>query len=284
VIDFADVLQQTYMQHALLAGIMVGLACPAIGVYVVLRRLSLIGDGLGHLSFAGVAAGWLVGVSPLFGAAIFAVAGALGIERLRAWRRESGDLGLAIIFYTGIALGVVLTSLGRRMNANLFSYLFGSILTVSEADLILIAVAAIAVLVVLALLSKELLAVVYDEDVARVSGLPVAALNYLILVLAALTVVAALRVVGILLVAGLLVIPVAASLQVARSFRATLGYAAGFGVTSVLVGLVAAYVFDLAPGGSILLAAILMFLAAGAVHRAAGGRGPSRRPSQPSTS
>lgn len=260
------------MQRAIVAGILVGLVCPAIGVYVVLRRLSLIGDGLGHLSFAGIAAGWLAGIAPLLGAAIFAVAGALGIERLRTWRRDSADLSLAIIFYAGIALGVVLTGLARRMNVNLFGYLFGSILTVSEADLVLIAIAALTVLAALALFSKELLAVTYDEDVARASGLPVSALNYLVLVLAALTVVAALRVVGILLVAGLLVIPVAASLQIARSFRATLLYATGFGVASVLLGLVSAFLLDLAPGGSIVLAAILLFLLAGAAQRLSAAR------------
>ena len=260
-------LQQTYLQRAIVAGVLVGLICPAIGVYLVLRRLSLIGDGLGHVSLAGVTAGWLAGVPPLLSAGLFAAAGGLGIERLRATRREQGDLALAIVFYGGIALGVVLAGLGRRMNVNFFAYLFGSILTVTEQDLVVIALAGVLVLGILLLLSKELMAVTFDEELALVAGLPVRALNYLLVLLAAITVVAALPVVGTLLVAGLLVIPVAASLQLARSFRATVLTAMAFGVTSVLLGLVASYALDLAPGGAIVLAAILVFLGASFVAR-----------------
>lgn len=275
--DFLAVLEQGYMQRAILAGLLVGLTCPAIGLFLVLRRLSLIGDGLGHVSFAGVAAGWLIGIHPLISAAIFAVAGALGIERLRAWHREHGDLGLAIIFYAGIALGVVLTSLSRRLTVNLLGYLFGSILTVGDLDLIIIGAAGGLVLIALFLLGKELFALALDEDVARVSGIPATALNYLIVLLAALTVVAALRVVGILLVAGMLVIPVAASLQLARSFRATQVLALGFGVASVLIGLIASYFLDLAPGGAIVLTAVLIFLLAATVGRLRPGVSPTPR-------
>ncbi len=263
------------MQRALLAGLVVGATCPVIGVYLVLRRLSLIGDGLGHVSFAGVAAGWLAGVYPLLSAAMFAILGAVAIERLRSWRREYGDLALAMVFYSGIALGVVLTSLSRRMNVSLFGYLFGSILTVTQLDLIVISVAGGSVLAILTLLHKELFTLAYDEDLARVSGLPTGFLNYLVVILTAVTVVAALRVVGILLVAGLLVIPVSASLQLARSFRATLTYAILFGVLSVLLGLLAAYVFDLAPGGAIILTAVLTFLLATSVRGVGARRGVS---------
>lgn len=265
--QFIDALGQGYMQRAILAGLVVGVVCPAIGVYLVLRRLSLIGDGLGHASFAGVAGAWLFGIYPLLGAAVFALLGAVVIERLRSWRRDYGDLALAIVFYSGIALGVVLTGLSRRMNANLFGYLFGSILTVTRLDLLVIVTTGVAVLALLTLVRGELFALAYDEDLARVSGLPVSALNYLVVVLAAATVVAALRVVGILLVAGMLVIPVAASLQVARSFRQTMLYAVVFGVASVLAGLFGSYMLDLAPGGAIVLAAVLSFLAASLAGR-----------------
>ncbi len=267
-----EAIGQGYMQRAILAGLVVGVVCPAVGVYLVLRRLSLVGDGLGHASFAGVAGAWLLGIYPLLGAAVFAVLGAVGIERLRSWRREYGDLALAIVFYSGIALGVVLTSLSRRMSANLFGYLFGSILTVTSLDLLVISVTGAAVLAVLMLVRGELFALAYDEDLARVSGLPVGALNYLVVVLAAVTVVAALRVVGILLVAGMLVIPVAASLQLARSFRQTMIYAVAFGVVSVLGGLLSSYLLDLAPGGTIVLAAVLGFLAAALGRRAGSHR------------
>ena len=246
----------------MIAGLLVGLICPAIGVYLVLRRLSLIGDGLGHVSLAGVSASWLAGLPPLGGAGVFATVGAILIERLRVARREHGDMALAVVFYGGIALGVVLAGLGRRMNASFFAYLFGSVLTVTESDLVIIAAAGFGVVATLLVLSKELLAITFDEELARVSGLPVPALNYLVVFLAAITVVAALPVVGTLLVAGLLVIPVAASLQVARSFRTTVLAAMAFGVASVLLGLMISYTLDLAPGGAIVLTSIGLFLLA----------------------
>ncbi len=229
-----EALQQSYFQRALIAGLLVGVICPAIGVYLVLP---------------------------------------IAIERLRAARREHGDMALAVVFYGGIALGVVLAGLGRRMNASFFAYLFGSILTVTESDLVIIGASGFVVVAALALFSKELLAVTFDEELARVSGLPVQALNYLVVFLAAITVVAALPVVGTLLVAGLLVIPVAASLQIARSFHTTLLAAMAFGAVSALLGLVISYTLDLAPGGAIVLTAIGLFLLAslaGRVH--VGGR------------
>lgn len=253
-------LELEFMRLALATGAIVGVLAPAVGFFLVQRQLSLIGDGIGHVAFAGVAAGWLVGIYPLISAAILAVLGALGIERMRSWRRDYGDLSLAIVFYSGIALGVVLTSLSRRLTVALLGYLFGSILTVTETDLLIIGAASAAVLIAVWLFGKEMFAVAYDEDIARVSGLPVTWLNYLIVFLAAITVVASLRVVGILLVAGMLVIPVAAALQIARSFTAALTLAVGFGITSVLAGLAAAYALDLAPGGAIVSTAILIFV------------------------
>ncbi|MSQ14999.1 MAG: metal ABC transporter permease [Dehalococcoidia bacterium] len=268
--EFIDVLQQGYMQRAIMAGLLVGVTCPAIGLYLVLRRLSLIGDGFGHLSFAGVAAGWLWGIYPLFTAAAFAMLGAIVIEKLRTWRREYSDLALAIVFYSGIALGVVFAGLSRHLNVNLLGYLFGSILTVSDFDLLVIGGASILVLATLSLLEKEFFALAYDEDGARVAGLPVTVLNHLVLLLAALTVVAALRVVGIVLVAGLLVIPVAASLQLGRGFRGTRTWAMVFGGGSALLGLMASYLLDIAPGGTIILTSILVFIVAGAAREIAG--------------
>jgi zinc transport system permease protein len=263
--DFLDVLQQSYFQRAIVASAIVGLTCPAIGVFLVLRRLSLIGDGIGHVSFAGVTAAFMGGFAPLLGAGIFTVLGALGIERLRSWRRDHGDLALAIVFYGALALGVVLASAARRLNAGVIGYLFGSVLTVTDEDLLLVAAASGGVLLVLALVWRTLFAVTYDEELARAAGLPVVALNYGIMLLTAVTVVASLRVVGTLLVAGLLVIPVAVALQIARGFRQALALAMGFGLLSSLLGLLVAYHFDLAPSGTVVLTAIALFLLAGIV-------------------
>ena len=257
--DIIFALSQDYMQRALIASIIVGISCPIVGLYLVLRRLSLIGDGLGHAAFAGVAAAWLAGINPLLGAAIFAIAGALGVERLRSWRREHGDLALAIVFYSGIALGVVLTSLARRMNLSLFTYLFGSILTITNTDLLIIGITGACVIVLVIMLYKELFTLTYDEDIAKVSGLPVNLLNYLIVLLGAITVVSALRVVGVLLVAGMLVIPVASALQIARSFKQASIYSICFGLASTILGLAFSYILDLAPGGAIVLTAVILF-------------------------
>ncbi|MGH9286132.1 MAG: metal ABC transporter permease, partial [Acidimicrobiales bacterium] len=250
-----------YMQLALAAGLVVGTCAPLIGAFLVQKRLSLMGDGIGHVAFAGVAAGFLTGVSPLWTALVTAVAGALAIEWLRLRRRASGDLALAVFFYTGIAGGVVLTGLAGSLDAGVLSYLFGSILTVTPADTATIAALGAGILATVGLLWRALFAVILDEDAARVAGLPVDGFSLGLAALAAVTVVAAMRVVGVLLVAALMVLPVGAAQRVARSFRSTLLWAMAIGAASVVVGLVAARAFGLAPGATIVLVAAAAFLA-----------------------
>jgi zinc transport system permease protein len=213
---------------------------------------------------------------------VVAVVGAVGIERLRARGRTSGDLALALFFYGGIAAGVVLTGLAASLNANILSYLFGSILTVTAADVwTVIALGAIIVSTV-AVTGRALFSVVVDEESARVGGVPVDAVNTILAALTALTVVAAMRVVGLLLVAALMVLPVATSQLVARSFRSTVTGAVAVGVGSVVLGLAAARAWGLAPGGSIVLVATLgfaaTFLATGAWHRRAAAPAESALP------
>jgi zinc transport system permease protein len=249
-----------YMQLALLAGIVVGACAPLIGAFLVEKRMSLLGDGLGHVAFAGVAAGLLLDVWPIWTALVAAVIGAVSIEWLRAHGRASGDLALALCFYGGIALAVVLVSRASGGNSiNVLPYLFGSILTVTWGDVrVIIALGAVIVFTV-AIAGRALFAIVLDEESARVSGLPVDALNTLLAALTAVTVVAAMRVVGVLLVAALMVVPVATSRLLAPSFASTLAGAAAVGVASVVAGLVAARQWELAPGGAIVLTAVAMF-------------------------
>ncbi|MDQ1444960.1 MAG: zinc transport system permease protein [Acidimicrobiaceae bacterium] len=242
-----------YMQLALVAGLAVGATAPLIGAFLVQKRLSLLGDGMGHLAFAGVAAGLLLGVWPVPIALAVAVAGAVAIERLRRGGRTSGDLALALVFYSGIAAGVVLAGRSGSFNASILGYLFGSVLTVSNADAITVVVLGLAVLIVLAVMGRVLFAVVLDEESARVAGLPVDGVNTLLAVLAAVTVVAAMRVVGVLLVAAMMVLPVAASQVVASSFRRAVTLAMAIGVGAVVVGLGLARVWALPPGGTIVL-------------------------------
>jgi zinc transport system permease protein len=263
-----------YMQLALVAGLLVGGTAPLVGTFVVQRRLSLLGDGLGHLAFAGVAAALLVGAAPVPVALGVAGAGALAIERLRASGRVTGDLALALFFYGGLAAGAVLAgrAAATGRSVNVVPYLFGSILTVTPTDVLLVAGLAAVIAATVALAGRALLAVALDEDAARVSGLPVDALNGAVAVLAAGVVVAAMQVVGLLLVAALMVLPVAAARRVARSFRSTVWISAAVGVGSVVVGLVAARAGDLAPGGMIVLCSAASFALSGLAGRRAGPR------------
>lgn len=254
-----------YMQLALLAGIVVGGCAPLIGTFLVQKRLSLLGDGIGHVAFAGVAAGLLLDVWPIWTALAAALGGAVGIEWLRSRGRASGDLALALFFYSGIAGGVVLTGLAGSLNAGVLTYLFGSILTVSSDDAVTIVVLGILTVALIARLWRALFAVVLDEEAARVAGLPVDALNLLLAALAAITVVAAMRVVGVLLVAAMMVLPVGTAQRLAGSFRMTLVVSSVAGVVSAITGLGAARAWALAPGGTIVLVAAVLFVASALV-------------------
>jgi zinc transport system permease protein len=257
-----------YMQLALVAGVVVGAGAPLIGTFLVQKRLSLLGDGIGHVAFAGVAAGLLLGVWPVWTALVAAVGGAVGIEWLRTRGKASGDLALALFFYTGIAGGIVLSGLAGSLNAGILSYLFGSILTVSAGDAWTIVVLGLVILAVVGRTWRALFSIVLDEEAARVAGLPVDRLNLLLAALAAVTVVAGMRVVGILLVAALMVLPVGAAQRLATSFRSTLFVGAGLGGFAAIAGLAAARVWGLAPGGTIVLVASAVF----AVASLLGGR------------
>jgi zinc transport system permease protein len=273
--------EREYMQLALVAGLVVGACAPLMGTFLVHKRLSLMGDGVGHVAFAGVAAGLLLDVWPVWTALVAAVVGAVAVEWLRSRGRASGDLALALLFYSGIAGGVVLTGLAGSLDAGTLTYLFGSILTVEAVDAWTVAGLGAVLLVTVAVAWRPLLAVVLDEEAARVAGLPVDRLNLLLAALTAVTVVVGMRVVGVLLVAALMVLPVGTAQRVARSFRSTLVLAAATGATSAVVGLAVARQWSLAPGGTIVLVAAGLFLAtalgAGRVRRpalAAGHRLP----------
>lgn len=265
-----DLLQYDFMQRALIAGMLVGLICPSIGVFLILRRQSLIGDGLGHIAFAGVAAGWMMGIYPVLSATVVTVLSALGIEALRARRPAYADMMLAIFFYSGIAVAIILSSMTKSNNVNLISYLFGSIVTVSENDVKTIAGLAAVVLGVLSYIFKELVFITFDEEAAKVSGLPVKKINTILAVLTALTVSVSMRIVGILLVSALMVIPVAASLQLSRSFRSTLINAIIISEISVLVGLLVSFAANLATGGTIVITAVTIFISAFAFKQISG--------------
>jgi zinc transport system permease protein len=247
------------MHRAFAAGAITALICPVIGVFLVPRRLSLIADSLSHVALAGVALGLLLGVSPVLGALAVTVGGAVGMERLRARGALQGDAALAVFLSGGFALAVVLISLARGFNADLFAILFGSILTVSPTDVWLIAGLGTVVGVTIGTFYRQLLAITLNEDLARTSGIPVAGLNLLLTVLTALTTVVAMRMVGVLLVSAMIVIPTLTGFGLGRSFRQATLIAVATALTSMVTGLIAAYYLRLAAGGAVVLTALVIF-------------------------
>ena len=264
-----SLLTYDFMVRALLGALFTGLAAPAVGTYLVQRRLSLMGDGIGHIAVTGVALGLLTGTSPTITAVVVAVIGAAVIELIRTSGRTSGDVALALLFYGGIAGGVLLTGLAGQSAATLNTYLFGSITTISPTDVWVTAGLALVVVAVAVGLSPQLFAVAQDQEFARVAGLDVRFYNLLVSVMAAVTVTVAMRTVGLLLVSALMVVPVATSQQVARTFRATLVGAMVLGMLAALGGVVLSAVIvvgdaqqGVAPGPTIVLLALACFAAA----------------------
>ncbi|WP_327591167.1 metal ABC transporter permease [Nonomuraea sp. NBC_00507] len=259
-----ELLQEQLFQLALIAALLVGLCAPAVGTFIVQRRLALLGDGIGHVALTGVALGFLTGSAPVLTAVLVSVAGAVAIELVRARGRTSGDVALALLFYGGIAGGVMLMAIAPGgSNAKLNSYLFGAIASVTPQDIWIIAALAVAVIGVVVIFGRELFVLCQDEEMARASGLPVRFLSLLIAVTAALTVVIAMRVVGLLLVSALMVIPVATSQQLTRGFRTTMALAMLFGVLASVGGLLASTVSTkVPPGAAIVLLALAGFVLA----------------------
>ncbi|GAA1903569.1 metal ABC transporter permease [Streptomyces durmitorensis] len=256
-----EIFQTEFMQRALIAAVLVGITAPAIGIYLVQRRQALMGDGIGHIAMTGVGLGFLLNSSPVWMATLIAVVGAVTMELIRAYGKTRGDIALAMLFYGGMAGGVLLINLSDTgSNANLSSYLFGSLSTVSDSDVTAICLLAAFVVLVTVGLRKQLFAVSQDEEFARVTGLPVRALNLLIAVTAAVTVTVAMRVVGLLLVSALMVVPVAAAQQITRSFKVTFILSVVIGTAVTLSGTVTSYYEDVPPGATIVLMAIGVFV------------------------
>src|SRR5262245_63441830 len=257
------IFEYDFMIRALVGALLAGLSAPALGTYLVQRRLALIGDGIGHIALTGVGLALLTGTAPVFVAVVVSAAGAVAVELVRERGKASGDIALALLFYGGISGGVFLVTLSSdKTNANLMAYLFGSPLTTSRGDLVVMAVLGALVLAVTLVLRPWLFAICHDEEYARVSGLPVRALNLLLAVTTAVTVTVAMRAVGLLLVSALMVVPVATAQQLTRGFRSTMAAAMVVGLASAGVGIWFAGTYDTAPGATIVLVAIAGFLAA----------------------
>lgn len=272
-----DVLALDFMRRALIAAVLVGLTAPSVGIYLVQRRMSLIGDGMGHIALTGVGIGLLMGQAPILAALGVAVVGAVAVELVRVRGRTSSDIALSLLFYGGIAGGVVLVSKASSgLPVNLDAYLFGAITTTSRNDLILFAILAAVVLGVSFGLSRLLFACANDEEYARASGLPVLVVNVVLAVMTAVTVVVAMRVVGLLLVSALMIVPVALAQLVRGSFASTLALATAVGVVVSAGGVLGSYYANLPSGGAIVLLAIGLFAVVAAGRGLVSKRGPLR--------
>ena len=281
---YSEMLQSPLMQRALIVAVLVGLSAPVIGTYLVQRGLALLGDGIGHIALTGVALGWIAGaaanVSPhdawaVPGAIVVSVLGAILIELIRSYGRTRGDVALAILFYGGIAGGVILIKFAGGTTTNLTSYLFGSIATVSVRDAWFTIVLAAVILIIGLGLRGPLFALCHDEEFARSMGLPTGALNVLVAVVAALTVSVSMRVVGALLVSAVMIVPVAVAQLVSHSFARTMRLAMGIGVAACVSGLTITYFVAASPGAMIVVLLVglyaLVALVGGAVRLAGAG-------------
>jgi zinc transport system permease protein len=249
-----------FMQRALQAALLIGIAAPAVGIYLVQRRQALMGDGIGHVALTGVALGFLFSTNPVWMAVLVSMLGAVAMELVRASGRARGDIALAMLFYGGMAGGVMIINLAPGgSTAKLTTYLFGSVTTVSGSDITAIFILSGFVLVVAFGLRRQLFSVCQDEEFARVTGLPVRTLNLLLAVTAAATVTVAMRVVGLLLVSALMVIPVVAAQQLTRGFAATLSLSVAIGVLVSVSGTITSYQADVPPGATIVLIALGLF-------------------------
>lgn len=262
------ILQYEFMQRAVIAGVIIGLISPVVGVFLVVRRLSLLADALAHVTLSGVAAGLLLHksfpalqtVNPLYFGMGFSLTASVFVEQLRRLYRSYQELAIPIILSGGIGLGVVLISAGDGFNVDVAGYLFGSILAVSSAELQAIFVVGLLVLVMIGLFYKELFALSFDEESAILTGIPRRWVNLLFSLVVAMVITASIRVVGILLVSGLITLPVAASLQIAHSFKQALFWSVLFGQIAVFCGLTAAFYLDWASGGTIILVSVTILL------------------------
>lgn len=261
ILEILQFLEFSFVQRALIAGVAVAIICSIIGLFLVLRRHSLFGDALSHMAFGGIAIGMYTNVYPIWTAFIVSILAALAITKLRQSTNIPPDSAVAVLLSSGLALGVVLVSLSDGFSIDLFSFLFGSILLVSVEDTLMILVIAVTILSIVLILYRKLLYITFDEEQAKVSGLQVTKLNYLFIVLAGITVIASMRLVGILLISSLIVIPTITAIMFGKGFRKTALFSVSISVLSVVTGIIISYMLNLAPGGTIVLVSVVIFIA-----------------------
>ncbi len=259
-ISILDLLGYTYFQNALLGGIIAAAACAAVGLILILKKEAMIGDGIAHTAFGGIALGLLLGINPLLTALGVSVLAVLGISYMRRKNVAPSDSAIAVMLALGFSFGLIVISIAGGFNVDLFSYLFGSILTIDQADLLVVSLLGIIVLLFLGFFRRELLSLVFDEEDSRVMGIPTNTLSLAFDLLVATTIVLSIKVIGTVLVVALLVLPGLSALQLSLSFRKTILTAVTFSITSTILGILFSATFDLATSGLIVFVAVLLFL------------------------
>lgn len=257
-----EFLQYAFMQRSFVAGILIAVVCSVIGNFLVMRRMALIGDGLAHIAFGGLTIGLALRLYPLWTALGIAVVSVIIINEVRSRAKLYGETAIGVLFSAGLAIGAVMLSKTKGLSVDVFSYLFGSLLTVTSQDIYIILGLGVLILLIIGILYKELLFIAFDEESATASGIPVKILDIILLSATAVTVVISMQVVGILLVSSLIFIPTVTALQFANGFKKTLVYSIFASVASVIVGLIGSYYLDAAAGGMIVLTSICFFVVA----------------------
>ena len=255
-----EALSYGFVQKALIAGVAVALICSFMGTFLVLRRYALFGDGIAHVGFGGVAVGLFLGVYPLWSAFVVCIAGALGLQKLRQSTKISGDAAIAVVLVSGLALGVILVSSAGGFSVNMFSFLFGSILLISNEDTMMILGISAGIIGTLVVLQKQFFQMTFDEEQAKLAGLPVTLLNYAFVVLASVTVVTSMRLVGILLISALIVLPNITAMMFGKGFKKTLGISMLISVASVVSGIILSYYYNIAPSGTIVMITVAILI------------------------
>lgn len=254
-----EILSFGFMQRAIISGIAIAILCSVVGLFLVLRRYSLFGDAIAHSSFGGIALGLMAGVYPLWTAYGVSLVSALIITRIKDRFNISGDASVAVLLSSGIAVGLVIIGISGGFTIDIFSFLFGSILLVSVNDTILILALTGIILIIVLLLYRQLLYSTFNEEQAKVSGIPVEKINYLIVFVAGVTVVTSIQLVGVLLISALFVIPNVTAIMYGRGFKQTALISIAFSIFSVVAGILVSYVFDITPAGTIVLLSIGLF-------------------------
>jgi zinc transport system permease protein len=260
LIDFLQLLGYQFFQHALIGGIIAAVACTGIGLFLILRKEAMIADGISHTAFGGIALGLLLGIYPLITALIVSILAVLGISYLKKKGLAHSDSAIAVMLALGFSTGLIILSLVKGFNVELFSYLFGSILTINQVDLLTVFLLGITTILFLGLFYKELLAITFDEQSAKLTGIPTGTFTLGFNLLVATTIVLSIKIIGIILVVALIVLPGLTALQLRRSFRQTMFASFGFGGMSVFLGIFLSAWFDVAASGVIVILAVGFFI------------------------